>query len=144
MTKSCLDWLHSLKQISMSSDMYVTECSLIIYHEFESSIFVHMYSTDSYLDVDGTYPKSVWYIFRSFHGEKDQKYFLSPCLFLISTKTDGVQDLWKPPGCIQPHQQWSRSAARVPGILLNLVRTHFLARFVYFRFLSSVYIPARF
>ena len=41
-----------------------------------------------------------------------------------------------------PSDDRCRSAARGPRILDDLVSTHFLARFVYFHFLSFVYISA--
>ena len=45
-------------------------------------------------------------------------------------------------GLSLPEHQWRMSAIRGPRILLDLVCTHFLAHFVLFHFLSSVYISS--
>ena len=45
-------------------------------------------------------------------------------------------------GLCLPEHQWRMSAIRGPRILLDLVCTHFFARFVLFHFSSSVYISA--
>ena len=70
----------------------------------------------------------------------DQKPFWSQIffsLFHFSTNTELMYTIFELTGFM------SRSTTRGPWILDDLVHIHFLSRFVLFRFLSSVYVPAR-
>ena len=65
-------------------------------------------------------------------------------LFLYSTKiNDWFTHFSATTELRAAQEQWSRSAARWPRILVDLERTHFLARFVVFHFTKFVYIQSR-
>ena len=72
-------------------------------------------------------------------NHSDFKYLLV-FFFFRPTPTIDLHNLLKPPGFFHPN---SRLTTRGPRILDDLIRTHFLARFVLFHFSNFVYVRAR-